>query len=1140
MKTIPPPCPEPDVGPKYWRSLDQLADTPEFRQWLEREFPAGASEFTDPVSRRYFVKIMSASFLFGGLGLTGCRRPVENIVPFSKMPEGYIHGVAQYYATAFPTRSSAVPLLVKSHEGRPTKIEGNPDHPDSNGGTDQFAQASILNLYDPDRATRFTRDGNAETREKALEELGRIADQARANGGQGLAFLLERSSSPSRARLQQLISAKYPNARWHTYEPVDFDVHRQAASLAFGKPVAPYFKLDEANVIVSLDCDFLGAEEDTYVNVRRFASRRNPEKSAKPMNRLYAVEGLFTLTGANADHRLRVPTSAVQSFAARLALEIFKQKGGASNELQAGLTKLAAGFAGNDSWIVECAKDLLAAGNAGHTVVLAGHRQPLATHLIAHAINSALGNVGTTVLLHDAPPPVGGSISNLAQALNASQVTTLVILGGNPAYNAPVDLNWAQAQAKAGTIVRLGYYEDESFPTKGWHFPMAHFLESWGDARTADGALVPIQPLIEPLFGGIGELEVLARIGRLEKTNPYEIVRETFRGTAGEGENVWRKFLHDGYLAGSAAKPVSGQLDSSAVTRTLQAVSVPAAPGRDRLEVVFHRSYSLDDGRFNNNGWLQETPDPITKLTWDNAILVSPKTASELGVGEFDEKSRGPVVRKGLFKNQLVEVDLSGRKIRGPIWILPGLADYTVGLTLGYGREKTGRIGRLHSGQPAGYNAYRLRPAAGEHFAAGGKITATPEIYDLAGTQEHGAMEGRPLIREATKKQFDEHPKFAKNMDLEAPEHMQHIAKDPKTGEPLMIYKHPYRVYEEEKQKAGGRLRGPAVKSDTHQWGMSIDLSKCVGCTACAVACQSENNIPIVGKDQVIKGREMAWLRLDRYFAGNIDDPQIAYQPILCQHCENAPCESVCPVNATVHDEEGLNVMVYNRCVGTRFCSNNCPYKVRRFNYFDYNRRPLDKLYRDPFTSFNEGEWELKRWFKDPSRGSVPDDQWDLMKLAKNPEVSVRMRGVMEKCTFCVQRIEHAKVEQKVKAGDSGNVQVPDRTIKTACEQACPAEAIVFGNLADPNSRVSQLKKQDRDYAVLGFLDTRPRTTYLARIRNPNPNMPDPHKYSEAPGILKEYMDRSGSNPMEAHGKAHGAGEGTHTPAAASHEKGAH
>jgi len=1122
MKTIPPPCPEPEAGPKYWRSMDQLADTPEFRQWLEREFPQGASELADPVTRRHFVKIMSASFLLAGVGLTGCRRPEEKILPFAKMPDNYVHGVSQFYATAMPTRNSAIPLVVQSDDGRPTKIEGNPQHPDSNGGTDQFAQASILNLYDPDRAIRFTGNGSTKRREEALDFLTSLSTQARANGGQRLAFLLERSSSPSRARLQRLVSERLPQAQWFVYEPVDFDIHRQAATAAFGKSVAPYFKLDEANVIVSLDCDFIGTEENSYINCRRFARRRNPEKSAgQPMSRLYAVEGLLTLTGANADHRLRIPSSAAQGFAARLASAILAQKGGGA-ELQGGVTKLSAALAGQDAWIAECAKDLLSADNAGKSLVLAGHRQPLAVHTLAYAINAALGNIGTTVVLHEVPESKEGNISQLAQALNGSQIDTLVILGGNPVYNAPADLAWAQAQAKAKSVVRLGYYEDESFPANGWHLPMAHYLESWGDARTADGTVVPVQPLIEPLFGGMTELEVLSRIGGLEKTSPYDVVRETYRGLGSDGEENWKKFLHDGFLAGSAAAPASVQLNGNACAAALNAAPAPQLPSRDRLEVVFHRSHSVDDGRFNNNGWLQETADPVTKLTWDNAILISPETARELGVGEYDEERRGNKVRKGLFKNQIVELELNGRKIRGPIWLQPGLAKDTVGLALGYGREKTGRIGRLDTGQPAGFNAYKLRASTADGFAVGGKITPTSETYQLANTQEHGSMEGRPIIREATKKQYDEHPEFAKNMDLSSPAHMAHIPKD-ETGNPKMIYPRP-------------------VYNGTHQWGMSIDLNACVGCTACMLACQSENNVPIVGKDQVTKGREMTWLRLDRYFAGSVDDPQVAYQPMLCQHCENAPCESVCPVNATVHDEEGLNLMVYNRCVGTRYCSNNCPYKVRRFNYFDYSRRPRNALYRDPFTARTDGEWELKRWFKQPERGSIPDDEWELLKLVRNPQVSVRMRGVMEKCTFCIQRIEEAKITQKVKAGPSGDVRVPDGTIKTACQQACPAEAIVFGDVSDPNSKVSQLKKQARDYAVLGFLDTRPRLTYLARVRNPNPAMPD--AYKENPGTLDEYIKDGNTSPLEshAHGTVVGPGAGHGAQPATQHkaEKGAH
>jgi len=1084
MKTIPPPCPEPESGPKYWRSLDQLADTPEFRQWVEREFPAGASEFTDPVSRRHFVKIMSASFLLAGLGLTGCRRPVENILPFSKMPENYTYGVPQFFATAMPVRGSALPLLAKSHEGRPTKIEGNPQHPDSNGSTDLFAQASVLNLYDPDRATQFKKNGNIATREAALDFLGELSKQTQAKGGQGLSLLMERSSSPSRARLQRLISDKFPKARWYVYEPLDFDIHSEAASLAAGKPVAPYFRIHEAKVIVSLDCDFIGTEENTQINIRRFARGRRLEKSTDSMSRLYAVEGLFTLTGANADHRLRIPTSAVLSVAAALAMEILKQAG--RSQLLPALSPLAEAAKAHEPWIAECAKDLLA--NRGQSLVMAGHRQPLAVHLIANAINAALENHGKTVVFHDAPQTKDGDISELATALSAGQVDTLVVLGGNPVYNAPANLKWAEAQAKARTVVRLGYYEDESFPANGWNLPLAHYLESWGDARTADGTLVSIQPLIKPLFDGLTELEVLARIGGLDKTSPYDVVRETFKGIGGEGEDNWKKFLHDGFLARSGAKLVTTQFGWNAVAEVVSATKPAATPTKDNLEVVFHRDASVDDGRYNNNGWLQELPDPITKITWENVIQLSLKTATDLGVFFKDEEKMN-------LRVPWVKIQLGEREIEGPIWIQPGLADNMLGLALGYGRKKTGRVGR-----GAGYDAYRLRTVAAPHIAPGAKLSHTSgATHPLSTTQNHWSMEGRPVVREANLKQYQEHPDFAKNMRLEEPPTSQPLYPNPLDSDHL-------------KEKA------------THWWGMSVDLNACVGCSACVIACQSENNIPIVGKEQVGRNREMHWIRIDRYYAGEVADPQAVNQPMFCQHCESAPCESVCPVNATVHDEEGLNLMVYNRCVGTRYCSNNCPYKVRRFNYFDYNRRPLDQLYKSPVFQRLDGEWGLLKWWKDVDKGTKPEDEWELMKLARNPDVTVRMRGVMEKCTFCLQRIEQAKIAQKVKAGASGDVEVPDGTIKTACQQACPAEAIVFGNLKDPKSRVSRLKEQERDYSVLDFLATRPRTTYLARIRNPNPAMPD-YREIEMPLSLKEYIDKNGS-PFETHGKSHGAPTG--------------
>ncbi|HZO84263.1 MAG TPA: 4Fe-4S dicluster domain-containing protein, partial [Verrucomicrobiae bacterium] len=742
------------------------------------------------------------------------------------------------------------------------------------------------------------------------------------------------------------------------------------------------------------------------------------------------------------------------------------------------------------------------AANKGASLVIAGHRQPPAVHALAHAMNAALGNVGKTVLYFESQPNQGGTIQELSKMMNGGQVQTLVILGGNPAYNAPVEL-------KAKQIVRLGYYEDETFAVSTWHLPLAHYLESWGDARTSDGTLVPIQPLIAPLFGGITEIEVLGRIAGMQ-SSAHEIVRETFQAIAGKDEEQWKKFLHDGFLKDSAAKPVGAEVKGPTVSGNV------ATPNKDSLEVVFLRDYRLDDGRYSNNGWLQEFPDPITKTVWDGLVFISRKTAEEFGV-----------------KNQdVVEIELGGKKIRGPIWVQPGFADYSIGLQYGFGRKKAGRIG-----QGVGlYNAYELKTAEMGHFALGAKLTKTGQTYSVSSTQEHGSMEGRPIIREGTLEQFRKEPNFAKNMDLEG--HMDHVPKDPKTGLPYMIYEHPYRAKEERGEQVGVKLPR-FFKSEIHQWGMSIDLTSCVGCGACVLACQSENNVPIVGKDQVRRNREMHWLRIERYFSGaadkapkeQIDDPQVVNQPMLCQHCENAPCESVCPVNATVHDEEGLNLMAYNRCVGTRYCSNNCPYKVRKFNYFDYNKRPLNALYKSPLASTHEGKYEFFRWFSNPfDNHTRPEDEWELLKLARNPDVTVRMRGVMEKCTFCIQRIEGAKIAQKIKAGQSGDVQVPEGTFTTACAQACPAEAIVFGNLIDPNSQVSQMKKQERDYTVLGFLDTRTRVTYLARVRNPNPKMPD---YYEVPLNIKEYHDKQSHGAHEgdqaaATGKSHGAEKGAH------------
>ncbi|HSY42922.1 MAG TPA: TAT-variant-translocated molybdopterin oxidoreductase, partial [Candidatus Acidoferrum sp.] len=648
-----PSTPTQATGRRYWRSLDELADTPEFKEWLHREFPKGASEWTDEPSRRHFLKIMSASFMLAGLGLAGagCRRPEEKLTPFGKQPENYTFGTSQYFATAMPTRTGAVPLVVKSYDGRPVKIEGNSLFPGSNGGTDRYAQAAILNLYDPDRARRFTHGGQTVSREEALTALDDLSAKFAANGGEGLAFLAESSTSPSRLRLQKGIAKKFPSAKWYTSDAIDSGIHQRAASEAFGQSVRPSFNFDKAKVILSLDADFLGGEDDCHNHIQKFAAGR---KAGQGMSRLYAVESLFTLTGASADHRLRVAASLIGPITAAIAAQVQ----GTSVTAPAGV---------DAKWISECAKDLTVAGQ--NALVVAGQRQPLEVHLLAQAINYALGAVGNTVTMYEAQNNSGADFRNF----NGADTDTLVILGGNPVYH----LNWT---AKPKTVVRLGYYEDETAAISDWNFPLAHFLESWGDARTSDGTLVPVQPLIQPLFGGLTELEFLWRILGEPKVTSYEAVRSTHDDFS--SAEAWDKFLYNGYLPGSTADAVgatfSGQNPS---------VAPATAPSGSSLEVVFYRDSKVDDGFYANNGWMQELPDPITKITWDNAVLVSHKTARELDLKNGD----------------MVEITLNGKKVQGPIWTQPGMADYSLGLALGYGREKSGRVG---SG--VGFNAYKI------------------------------------------------------------------------------------------------------------------------------------------------------------------------------------------------------------------------------------------------------------------------------------------------------------------------------------------------------------------------------------------------------------------------------------------------
>jgi molybdopterin-containing oxidoreductase family iron-sulfur binding subunit len=1116
-----PPAAESLTGPKYWRSLDELAGTPGFRAQLEREFPEGAAEL-DGVDRRGFMKLMAASFALGGVGLSGCRRPEKFILPYGKSVEGVIPGLPSYYATAMPLRQGAIPLLAETHQGRPTKLEGNPTYAPHGGAASLLAQASVLDLYDPDRARAHTRGGKALSAAEVATLLGEIATKYAATQGAGLALLADESSSPSRARLVKELRAKLPRALWSEYEPVTDQPPVAAAQAVFGQAVRPLPDFAKARRILSIDADFLQSEAGSLASARGFAQGRRVNRKEDPMNRLYVVESGMSLTGSMADHRLRLASSQMLAFTATLVIAVYPESASVLEPFTQGV-KL------DPKWIQACVEDLQA--HRGAALVVAGSHLPAEVHAMVHGLNSILGAAGATVsYLPVESTPGATSLSALAAAIKAGSVKTLVVLGGNPAYNAPADLDWAALQKSVAEVIRWGGHVDETSglnPAATTHLAAAHYLESWGDARTFDGTVVPVQPMILPLFGGLTQIEVLARLAGQTEADPYQLVATTIAGLAGSGADparVMERFLHDGVLAGSAHRPVTVRFNASGAQSLLTAVRPAAAPDKDNLEVRFVVDAKVDDGRFANNGWLQECPDPITKISWDNAILISPRLARDLGIdpkGSLIQVARKENAEFTMGKEnaRVFELSLGGRTISGPVHIQPGLANYTVMVPLGYGRTAAG-----HVGNGAGFNAYPLRTTGAMHVGLGAKLRDTGKRLLLANTQEHWSMEGRDIIREAN---FEPAAKPDGNSYRENPGYVRKVGMESHT--PSNIGEVGEKMTPQEratKIPRGNSLYQTPQFDGHHQWGMSIDLNTCIGCNACVVACQAENNIPIVGKDQVMRGREMHWIRLDRYYSsGTIDaeafggegnrelpeDPQVSLQPMTCVHCELAPCEVVCPVNATVHDEEGINTMAYNRCIGTRYCANNCPYKVRRFNFFDWNQRRLDSLYLGPAGDYGMPE---------------------LLQMAKNPEVTVRMRGVMEKCTYCVQRVQNGKIRHKVKmaqAGRPGDVVVPDGTFKVACEQTCPVGAIVFGNILDKDSAVSRAKAREQDYAVLGYLNVRPRTTYSGKLRNPNPRMPDfqPLPFSRVEYSRKNEPAAHGDHGAHGHGHGHGAAPAT-------------
>ncbi|MEI6073052.1 MAG: 4Fe-4S dicluster domain-containing protein, partial [Verrucomicrobiae bacterium] len=985
------------------------------------------------LSKRDFLKLMGASMALAGLA--GCRRPEARIVPFAKGVEWTIPGKFLYYATAMPARTGAMPLIATMFDGRPTKLEGNPLHPSGIGGTDGFAQAAILDLYDPHRSKTITDSGRA-TDAAAFDAFLLTLSQS---GGKGAAFLVEKKNSPTRDRLRAGLEQKFPGLMWAEYEPLGDSEAAAAADAAFGAGVRLLPKFERADVILALDSDFLNPSAGGCA--AGFFARRNPDQLGAPMNRLYVVENHYTLTGGMADHRLRCKASEIGCFVRRLGEVIVSQTGDGDLAALLGAFPYSGAFPDGE-WIVECAADLIA--NPGRSLVLTGPQTPAGVQVVVHAINKALGNLGTTLAGVIDAAPAAATISDLAKAISAGAVRTLFIFGGNPAYNAPADLDFASLLSKVPDVVRLGLFEDETSKLSRWHVPAAHFLETWGDARSFDGTLTAIQPMILPLWGGLSELDVLFKLLGGDPVKGPELVRSTFEklapetlvAEAGGMELLWNSFLRIGFLPGTAFPPASPDFSPASAA----ALAAKAAPVRDGLELVFIQSSSVDDGRYANNSWLLETPDFVTKLTWDNAVLVSPATAAKLGIrannfGKIEKVAEklGNEINYDLVAD-IVEIRDGIRTIEAAALVAPGHADGSLTLALGYGRKGVSALM-----DNVGFDAYPLRTSASPRFTSGVTLKVTDRNYPMAQTQEHRSMEGRDLVREGTIGRYSEDPAFAQTMGMDS-----HIP------EGLSIFTHP-------------------ALTSKEQWGMAVDLNTCTGCNACVVACQAENNVPVVGKEQVRKNRDMAWIRNDRYFAGGDDDPEMLAQPVMCQHCEDAPCETVCPVNATVHSEDGLNLMAYNRCIGTRYCANNCPWKVRRFNYFDYNQRSLDQLYWGPL---------------------APKGMADSLQMAKNPNVTVRMRGVMEKCTFCIQRIEEAKIGRLVEAGPTPAGETPVSVFKVACQQACPNDSIVFGNIADPESRVARLLASGRGYTMFKNLNTAPRVTYLARIRNPNKKMP--------------------------------------------------
>lgn len=1007
----------PKKGKRYWRTLGELAGAKP-RPSVHDEFTDGATDeivLDDDMSRRTFLGLMGASAALATGVTSGCiRKPVENILPFNQRPEDYLPGEPRDYATSMWIGGQALGLVVRSMDGRPSKIEGNPMHPSSKGGTSLWAQAEILSLYDPDRLQSPESGGSEATWEAAEEQIANLRGRLESGRGAGAALLVDTRPSPTVRRLLRKLKSDFPQLRIFRHDSLAAEAQFRAVEDCGLSNRTMLPDLTDAKTIVALDSDFMAGEGPSVRLSRAFADGRRLKEPGDDMNRLYSIEPSFSITGMNADHRYQLAGSQVGRFLQALVKKMVADGLSLPGDAQS-LSLSGDAVDANETKFIGAIADELRS-RPGESVIIVGHRQPAWVHTLALIANTALGNIGRTLKFYTDEFPI--EAEPLSAFAGESSWETVIVMGGNPVFDAPHDLDIAALISGAGESAHFTFAKNETSEHTKWSVPAPHALEAWGDLRAEDATLSLAQPLIAPLFDGLSEIEVLARLAGESETSGHEQVRKTWNDWSERPlnfEDKWQTWLHDGVIRTGASlanvRPVFGSALAS-----ISGATLPPAPTADALELAFQIDPSIADGRYANNSWLQELPDPISKVTWDNAAVVAPSTARRLGL------AMNTATTLGFEQASMVRITHGGRTLEIPAFVMPGVAQDVIVLPIGYGRTAAGRVG-----DGVGVNVQPLRTTTDPWYASGATIAKMGrETFDLATTQNHTSEEDRGLIRESTFDGWLDNPTYVQEDEIMPLDTLRSSWEEP----------HP---------------------RDGQQWGMSIDLTSCIGCNVCTIACQAENNIMVVGKERVMVGREMAWIRLDRYFSIDWDKPEtwetpeVVTQPIACMHCENAPCEQVCPVAATVHGPEGTNDMVYNRCIGTRYCANNCPFKVRRFNFFAYSREN--------------------------------DEQNPLLALQKNPNVTVRFRGVMEKCTYCIQRVQRAKSIAK----RDGNGVVPDGAITTACAQACPTNAIVFGDINDPNSEVSRLKAQSRDYALLAHLNIKPRTTYLGKIRNPNP-----------------------------------------------------